>query len=199
MKRVSALALLAIALAGCGEKDEPEPTTPPPATTTTATSPPTDRDDKPEDGGRDAGGPSRAERAALRTVRRYVSALDERDGAAVCRLLAPGVIGEVKLPRERGSCAASLEASIGYRDPRGLPQFAGVNLTEANVGQLRRDRARVTASLVTEFADRPEPSVEEDFVYLERAGARWLIAQPSVALYRAIGAEPGPRSIAPPG
>jgi hypothetical protein len=52
---------------------------------------------------------------------------------------------------------------------------------------------------VTRFADREEPSIEDDVVYLTRSGDDWLIAKPSSTLYRAVGiAEVPPSVLAPP-
>jgi plasmid stability protein len=203
---ISSLAL-ALALAGCGEKGEPQVTAPRTAATATGAA------DSPQagagaaegagnDSDRDSDPAARAaarRRAVERVVRAYLQGLDARNGAAVCRRLAAQVLEEIDLPRERSSCAASLDASIGYRDPRGLPQFAGVQLAQLVSTQADRRRARVTATVVTRFADRDEPSIEDDIVYLERVGADWLIAKPDAALYRAVGAEPSVRSIVPPG
>lgn len=189
---------MAIGLGACGEKSEPQPGEP------TATSPgsgePAGRGEKAHGNGAGAQRSDEPpERAVERAVRAYIEALDARDGERVCALLAPGAEDELRLPRERGSCPASLEASIGYRDPRGLPQFRGVRLTGVAGIDLRGEEARATTNIVTTFADRAEPSIEDDIIYLEQTGGRWKIAQPSAALYRAIGAEPGARSIAPPG
>lgn len=203
-----ALTLVALALAagGCGEKSEPAAQEP------AASAPAADApgDGEPNGASPQSGdGPSAADRRAARrraderrverTVEAYVAGLDHRDGRRVCALLAPGVVDELELPHQRGSCAASLDASIGYRDPRGLPQFRGISLSQISAIDLGRKSARATTSIVTSFADRSEPSIEDDLVYLQRRGERWLIAKPSSALYRAIGAEPGPRVIVPPG
>ena len=59
--------------------------------------------------------------------------------------------------------------------------------------------ARVTATTVTRFTDNREPSVEDDLIYLRSQGGRWLIAQPSTTLYRAIGVgDIPPEVLAPP-
>ena len=57
----------------------------------------------------------------------------------------------------------------------------------------------MVATVVTTFADRDERSVEDDVVYLVRAGGRWLVAKPSTTLYRAVGiADVPPSVISPP-
>ena len=139
------------------------------------------------------------ERAAARTVRELVAALDARDGARVCALLAPGAIEAVDLPRERGGCAASLTASIGYRDPRGLPVWQRAEVSAIRSVQVHGERARVIATTATRFSDRDEISVEDDVVYLVRDRGRWLVAKPSSTVYRAVGiADVPPSVLAPP-
>ena len=148
----------------------------------------------------DEGDLSRDERAAARTVRAYVDALDERDGEAVCNLLVPGAVDEVDLPRRRGGCGPSLSASIGYRDPRGLPVWRSARVEGLLTVAIEDDSASVTATTVTRFADRDEPSVEDDVVHLVRDGDRWLVAKASSTLYRAVGiSEVPPRVLAAPG
>lgn len=213
-------ALAAVALSGCGEKEEPEIAAAP---TTTTSAPATEQTTVPAGGdGQEPGadppasaepeGPAETatedprltahELAAARTVRAYVDALDSRDGDRVCALLAPGALAELPLPETRGSCAASIEASIGYRDPRGLPVWDGAKVTRVRVIDLGAggDQAKVVATVVSEFADREEPSVEDDVVYLVRDGGRWLVAKPSTTLYRAVGiADVPPTVLSPPG
>lgn len=201
-----AAALIALLLAaGCGEKDEPESEPLPEATTTPAAPPPSE----PGAGERervegDAGGGSpsvlsRSERLAVRAAEDYVAAIDARRGAEICRLLVPGAIEEVELPRERGGCGPSLEASLGYRDPRGFPVWQNSSLEAVDSVDTTGDAATVFATVLTRFADRPEPSVEDDPIYVRRTGGRWLVAQPSLTLYRAVGiAEPPPTVLSPP-
>jgi hypothetical protein len=149
-------------------------------------------------GGAAARGPDE-ESAARRAVRVYVEAIDDRDGARVCAAFAPGAIQSFQLPRERGGCAASLRASIGYRDPRGFPVFGSARLDSIGDVSLGEGEARVTATVVTEFADRDQPSIEEDVIYLVQVEGEWLIAKPSSTLYRAVGKpEVPPEAIAPP-
>lgn len=215
----AALTTVAIAIAvlvtACGEREEPELSgAPEPLTTsTTATTEPSGAPDGP--GGNDPPPPGKPsgpaenatedprvtalERAAQRTVREFVAALDRRDGAAACASLAAGALEEIELPKPRGGCAASLEASIGYRDPRGLPVWQGAEVSDLRSMQIDGDQARVVATIVTRFADRDEPSIEDDIVYLVRSGPEWSIAKPSSTLYRAVGiADVPPSAISPP-
>ena len=56
------------------------------------------------------------------------------------------------------------------------------------------------ATVITRFADRDEPSIEDDVVYLGRLARRrrvW-VSKPSATLYRAIGAEVPPSALTPP-
>ena len=146
------------------------------------------------------------QREVARVVRAYVAALDARDGGRACGLFVPGALAEVDFPRDRGSCGASLSASIGYRDPRGFPVYdrsrigriPSVMIDGAEAGHLPTS-ARVVATTVTHFAGNREPSVEDDLVYLRNEDGRWLIVKPSAALYRAIGVgDIPPQVLAPP-
>lgn len=140
------------------------------------------------------------ERRVELTVRRYVAALNDRDGERVCGLFAPGALDDVKLPERGGDCGEALGASIGYRDPRGFPQWEEASLENFRSTEVDGEEAKVTATIVSDFADRAEPSVEDDVIYLEQDGDRWLIAQPSAVLYRAIGAPDIPLDLLqPPG
>ena len=130
-------------------------------------------------------GLSQAQREAVQAMRRYVAAIDERDGEELCELVPSAA--ELELPEQHGGCAASVRASIGYADPRGFPVFESAKLSGRPEIEVDGAEARATATVITEFADRSEPSVEDDVVYLERHGQRWLIAKPSSTLYRAIG------------
>ncbi|MGH2952110.1 MAG: hypothetical protein ACRDKX_08705 [Solirubrobacterales bacterium] len=168
---------------GAGGDTEDEPENDPAEDTTTPAPPPR----APE------------EREVARTVRAYLLGLDAGDGARVCSVLAPGAIEEVELPRDRADCAASVSASIGFRDRRGLPVFESLKLAGVRAIEVGGDAARARATTVTTFADRDEPSIEDDVVYLTRIGAEWRIAKPSAALYRAVGiADVPPSVLAPP-
>jgi len=209
----AALALCAV-LSGCGGGDGTAPTTTvalPSQTSTTATttdgSSPADDPVAPE-----APGPAEnaqedprvnaLERRARATVAAYIRAIDERDGERVCALLAPGAAAEIDFPRPAPGCPAAVDASLGYRDPRGLPVWSGSEATAVRVTELDGDHgtAKVIATVTTTYADRDEGSVEDDVVYLTRSGSGWLVAKPSATLYRAIGvADVPPTVLSPPG
>jgi hypothetical protein len=210
-------ALVGAALAACGSEESAAPTTvtvsttPPTTTTSTATdgeaagegqvSPQTaTKPQGPAESGEADPRLTAAERAAGATVRAYVHALDDRDGRRVCALLAPGALAEVRLPVGRADPCAALGASIGYRDPRGLPVWQHARVTRIRSVELQGSQAQVVATTLTTFADRDERSVEDDVVYLVRSGETWLVAQPSSTLYRSVGiADVPPSVLAPPG
>jgi hypothetical protein len=201
----AALLWAALVAAGCGEREE----TVPPATTAEepaapeASAPPGEGEREKVSGDAGGGGKpavlSRSERLAVRTAEDYVAAIDARNAARVCDLLVPGSIEAIELPRDRGGCAPSLEASFGYRDPRGFPVWQSSSLEAIDSVDTSDGEATVIATVFTRFADRPEPSVEDDPIYAMRAGGRWLVAKPSLTLYRAVGiAEPPPSALTPP-
>jgi hypothetical protein len=146
------------------------------------------------------------QREVARVVRAYLAALNARDGEGGCALFVPGALAAVDFPRDRGSCAASLSASIGYRDPRGFPiydrsrigRIPSVTIQGSEGGNVGAS-ARVVVTTLTHFAGNREPSVEDDLVYLRNEDGRWLIAKPSATLYRAIGVgDIPPQVLAPP-
>ena len=121
--------------------------------------------------------------AAEAAVRSYIGALDRRDAARVCRLI------------EQGGCGAS----IGSRPAGGGPAWRRTEIVEMKPEALGDDRARVTTTVTHRFSDRKYVSVEDDVIYLEQVGGRWLLAQPSATFYRAVGyAQPPLRAFAPP-
>jgi hypothetical protein len=132
-------------------------------------------------------------------VHAYVDDLDAGRTATVCAMFAPGALDQVSFPRQRGDCASSLAASIGYRDPRGLPVWKRSHVGVVDSVAENGGRARVTTTIETFFADRRQPSIEDDLVYFVKRGGDWLIAQPDAQLYRVVGAEPPPQAISPPG
>jgi hypothetical protein len=137
--------------------------------------------------------------AVERTARAYIDALDAHDAAGVCALFAPGAFDLSELPVNRGDCTGSLEASIGMRPKGGGPAWKHTVIQELNEVSVGDDRARVTATVTHDFTDRKYVSVEEDVIYLDRVGGRWMLAKPSGTLYRAVGyPEPPLRALTPP-
>lgn len=216
-----ALLLLLGALAGCRE-DEAD--TEPAASTTTspaATGAEPEPDPEPARDGGDEGRPAengtepdreptspqpseavkaKAATGAENAYIAYLDAINERDGEALCELLPPGAERELRPAVDQGSCAARIGGSIGYEDPRGYPVFERVVFNGVETASIGRDTstARLTASILTEFADRDEPSVESDIAYLELSGGEWRLAKPTGALYRAIGRPELPPSVITP-
>lgn len=139
-------------------------------------------------------------RAAVQAYEDYIDAINGRDGARLCDLLPPGAERTLKPAVEGASCAARVGNSIGYEDPRGFPVWKETTLSAFDSTAISRDldSARLTAAIVTGFADRTEPSVESDIVYLERVAGSWRLAKPTGALYRAIGQPEIPPSVISP-
>jgi hypothetical protein len=127
------------------------------------------------------------EKAAAGAARAYVEAIDDRDGREVCNSFAPGGIKSLKLPAERGSCPASVDASLGFENKGGQPVWDRSEMTQDISAQIDGDSARVVATVFTEYADVREPTIEDDIIYLTRSGDRWLVVKPSTTLYRAVG------------
>jgi hypothetical protein len=208
---------------GLAEDDDPEPgagSAPAPTATTPATQP-----DEPQAGSNGGGGGGEEEpqlppeeedplgaepgptgpppettdeQAAASAARGYIQALDRRAGAAVCGGFVPGVLDGIDFPVERTSCPATVKASLGYRR-KGFPVWEGSQMTDEVSARVTGDRARVVATVFTVYADVREPTIEDDIIYLERSGDRWLIAKPSLTLHRAIGdADPPPSALSPP-
>jgi hypothetical protein len=138
---------------------------------------------------------------AVAAVRDYISALDRHDAARVCALLARGSLDLSRLPKRRGGCRSSLRASIGTRPRGGAPAWRKTTVVEVTPEDLGDGRARMRTTVTHHFSDRKYVSVEDDVIYLERVGPRWLLAKPSGTLYRAVG-YPEPPLVAftpPPG
>lgn len=132
------------------------------------------------------GGTSEEQRQVERVVRTYVEALNAKDGRTVCELV-PGVADELELPVRGPTCEASVKASIGYRDPRGFPVWKSSEVQRVRSIVVDGGSARVSATVITHFADRGQPSIEDDTIYLENRRHRWRLAKPSATIYRAVG------------
>jgi hypothetical protein len=136
---------------------------------------------------------------AVAAVTDYIRALDRHDGARVCALLAPGALDLGALPRRRGGCTPSLRASIGTPPRGGGPAWRKTTLVAVKPEDLGDHRARISATVTHHFSDRKYVSVEDDVIYLQRLGGRWLLAKPSATLYRAVGyPEPPLDAFTPP-
>lgn len=139
------------------------------------------------------------EEAVSGTVTAYLGAINRRQAAGVCSSLAAGALLIRELPRRRGGCRRSVAASLGTRPPGGGPAWSRTRLVELSAVSVEGGGARVTATVIHRFRDRKQPSIEEDVLYLERVGDRWLLAKPSATFYRAVGyADPPLRALTPP-
>ena len=204
MKVAAAFTVLAmLALGACGGSGDDGPTTTSAEHGTTTSAEPSAPEASPEapaTGPVASGDVPDPDRVAISAaVAEYIDSLNRHRAAAVCALFAPGALELRDLPHPNGGCEPSLDASIGIRPPHGAPAWRRTRLLGAKATELEDDRARVTATVTHRFSDRNYVSVEDDVIYLERAGDRWLLAKPSGTFYRAVGyAEPPLRSLTPP-
>jgi hypothetical protein len=128
----------------------------------------------------------------------YVDALDAHDGQALCKLFEPGALDALKLPV--GAGCSGLGQSIGYDPGHGLPQWDSARMDQVKNAVHADGGVRATVTIVDRYAGNPQPSIEDDVVFLRRGGGDWLIEQPSVTIYRAIGIpNPPPSVLAAPG
>ena len=181
---------LAVALAACGEKSEPDLSDlPPPTATTTSVAVPTTTTSNGQTSTTTTTTPAPTGPRPVSTVRAYVAALSSGNGKRVCGLFAPGALDEIKLPKPNPKCDVALDRSIGYHDPKGPPAFRSASVDRVKVEQ-KGARAKVVAKVVTRYVSERRPSTDDDIVYMKRSRAGWLILQPSATLYRAVGLEP---------
>ena len=212
------LALAAVALAGCGsDESTTAPTASPGASGANGPqSAQGGRPAAPDDaisgrpggpqgevgGGAEPGtrSPSASDQRRIEaTVSRYIAAMNAHDGSAVCALLAPGALDGIRLPERRGSCAASLDASIGHPAPGGAPRWLHTRLVGADsIVLVKGGDGRLTGTVVHRYGGSHEPGIEDDVFYLRRSGGRWLIVKPGATFYRAIGAKDVPLSALTP-
>ena len=197
LSHLPAAVAVTLLLLGCGSEDEGDgggPNSPLEDPAATEASPEaTVAEPDPDDLGEDD------ERAVRAAVNGYVRAINGRDAAAVCAVLAPGALDGVRLPESGPDCASSMRHSIGFEGPGGTPVWKRTRIHALTAVSVDEGRARVTATVSHDFADRSQPSVEEDVIYLERSGEAWVVSKASATLYRAIGyPEPPLRALTPP-
>ena len=199
---ILALAAIPLAVAACGSDDESategatsvEAPVEAPGPAATEAAP-----EAPAEGPSSGELPESDQEAVRAVVESYVAALNGHEAERVCALFEPGGLPLAELPVRRGDCVTSLAASIGRRPPQGGPAWKRTRIEEVTAVSVGSERARVTATVVHDFSDRRQPSLEEDVIYLDQAGQRWLLAKPSATLYRAIGyPEPPLRAFTPP-
>src|SRR5262245_17631267 len=90
------------------------------------------------------------EEAAATAARGYIQALDRRAGAAVCRAFVPGALDSIRFPEARGSCPATVKASLGF-ERHGRPVWQGSEMTDAVSAQVTGDTAKVVATIFTVY------------------------------------------------
>lgn len=195
---IPALAVTLALLSGCGSDDGDDGSSDSPLNDPAATEAAPEVEPAPQAAG--GGELDEDDRGAVESsFRGYVAAVNAGDGEAVCALLAPGALSAIELPQPQPDCGPALSASIGFRGKGGTPAWRRTRIHEVTAVSVSEDRARVTATVSHDFSDRPEPSVEEDVVYLDRAGGEWLIAKASPTIYRAVGyPEPPLQALTPP-
>ncbi len=166
--------------------------------------PPTEDDPEGLEPGPSGPAPESAdELAAARAARKYIEAIDDRDGQELCAAFEPGADEpqeQLEVPEKRGSCAGSFNASFGFKGKDGQPVWSSSEMTNDLSAQIDGDQARVVATVFTKYSDVREPTIEDDIIYLSRAADRWLVLKPSATLYRAVGIADIPLdAIQPPG
>ena len=166
--------------------------------------PPTEDDPEGLEPGPSGPAPESADEfAAARAARKYIEAIDDRDGQELCAAFEPGADEpqeQLEVPQKRGSCAGSFNASFGFKGKDGQPVWSSSEMTNDLSAQIDGDRARVVATVFTKYSDVREPTIEDDIIYLSRAADRWLVLKPSATLYRAVGIADIPLdAIQPPG
>jgi hypothetical protein len=137
-------------------------------------------------------------------VRRYVGALNARDGRAFCRAVVPWISGrydlltkdrDSRLAHLGGGCPRVVETFIGFVGDTGTERFLRVDVDDVKVahdGGLAR--VDVAGTLVVELVhedDRRAQRAFHDVVWLARAGGAWRVAKLSIAARAAPLGLPG--------
>jgi hypothetical protein len=199
--RLAAATLLALLLlaTGCGddESDEGIATTPPSPEEEVAPETPGAPSGEVTEPAEPGPAENEEEAEAVEAAETHVAAIDSRDPAAACALLAPGALDGVR--GAGGDCEADLERLIGRPPKGGAPAWDGTRVVQLVSVVADGDNARVTLEVYHRFSDRKNPSVEDDVIFLERRADAWLVTQADATLYRAVGyPEPPLRAYAPP-
>ncbi len=139
------------------------------------------------------------QRGAAAATRAYVRAIDARDGVRLCRLLTADARRKARLPAGTSACADAARRRIGRGAAPGHPRWLGVRIASAPAVSGGQGTARVTLTVAERYTSKPPVSIEDDVVYLIGDGGVWRVAQPSLALYRALGvADVPPTALSPP-
>ena len=125
--------------------------------------------ERPGAGGDEDPGPATREPSAAQerqleaVVRAYLAALRSRDGMALCReIFEPGALRLLRLPVRRGSCAASVSASIGHHRQPGAPRWLGARLVDARTVILAEDgKGRVTGTVANRVSSDKRRWIED--------------------------------------
>jgi len=137
-------------------------------------------------------------------VRRYIDALNTRDGRAFCRAVVPWISGyydlatkdrDSELAHLGGGCPRVVETFIGFVGDTGTERFVRVDVGDVKVareGDL--SRADVSGTLVVEFVNENDRRAEREFhdvVWLRRTDGAWRVAKLSMAARTASLGVPG--------
>jgi hypothetical protein len=126
-------------------------------------------------------------------VRRYVEALNARDGRAFCRAVAPWISGpydlatkdrDSELAHLGGGCPRVADAFIGFVGDTGTEKFIRLDLEDVDVaaGEDGLNRADVRGTLTVDLVHESDRRVEREFrdvVWLVREGDAWRVARTS--------------------
>ena len=136
-----------------------------------------------------ASSPERTGPRRSAAVSDYIRALDRHDAARVCAPARPGrARPQARCRGGGGGCRPSLPGvDRDAAREAAVPAWRKTTLVAVKPEDLGDDRARISATVTHHFSDRKYVSVEDDVIYLQRLGGRWLLAKPSATLYRAVG------------
>jgi hypothetical protein len=145
-------------------------------------------------------------------VRRYVDALNARDGRAFCQAVAPWISGrydlatkdrDSELAHVGGGCPRLADVFIGFVGDTGTEKFIRLDVEDVDVSEEDDglSRADVRGTLVVELVNESDRRVEREFrdvVWLVREGDAWRVARTSKVAHVASLGMPGDSSEADP-